>query len=51
MEHLLKHLKLDHLIAKLGIKNLINKNDAEPVNEHDIEKLKEEYLDGESELN
>ncbi len=53
MEHLLKHLKLDHLITKLGIKNNTNKdNEREmPINENDYEKHKEEYLEYESENN
>lgn len=45
MEYLIKHLGLDEMILKLGIKpNLRDSYPKTPLNEKDYEKLKQEVM-------
>ena len=43
MEFLIKHLNLEHLVMKLGVKSFVNNNkDGIPLNEKEYEKIQEE---------
>ena len=50
MEHLLKHLKLDEMIMKLGINKISDKNDNnnnnQAMRQEDYEKIREEVIKG-----